>query len=198
MTRSTRVGETEVASDALTRGRYWLVLAAVAWGVLAAAVLAAGGLASSAAPPAEATADLLARGSELYAFHCSTCHGATGAGFEEGRAAFPDDHRDCVRCHVPRNPAVMTPYEISVYQTAFSLGEPPPLADAAPLARYGTAGALYRSIRATMPRWYPGRLTDEEYLAITVHVLRTSGLWPSGTAEDLSDLDDVRLTVGEP
>lgn len=186
-----------MAGDA-SRSRYWLVVGAVALGVLTAVVLAASGSSATAAPPAETTADLVARGADLYAFNCSTCHGATGAGFDEARAAFPDDHRDCSRCHGTRNPAVMTPHEISIYQTAFSLGVAPPLNDASSLARYGTAGALYHSIRATMPRWYPGRLTDEEYRAITAHVLRMSGLWPSESAEDLGSLDDVRLRADEP
>jgi mono/diheme cytochrome c family protein len=184
-------------ASAAARRRSWLVLGSVAWGLLAAAVLAAGP-ASTAATPDEAAAHFSERGAELYAFNCSTCHGATGAGFDEARAAFPDDHRDCSRCHGPRNPAVMTPHEISISQSVFSLGEAPPLDDAEALARYGTAGALYRSIRATMPRWYPGRLSDEEYRAITAHVLRTSGLSPSGATEDPDDLDDVRLRVEEP
>jgi mono/diheme cytochrome c family protein len=187
-----------VTPAAAARSRLPYMLGAVMWGTLMAVVLTAGGPTSTAAPPAEAPADLAARGAELYAFNCSTCHGATGGGFDEARAAFPDDHRDCVRCHGPRNPAVMTPHEISIYQTAFSLGEAPPLTDAEALARYGTAGALYRSIRATMPRWYPGRLSDEEYRAITAHVLRLSGLWPSGATDDPDGLDDVPLRVEEP
>ena len=116
----------------------------------------------------------LARGAEIYAFSCTTCHGATGAGFEEARAAFPADHYDCIRCHGPLNPPQMTPQQIQQSQTAFSLGVAPPLAEA--LARFGTAEALYGYVRATMPRWDPGRLADDAYLDVTAFVLHLAGI----------------------
>jgi quinohemoprotein ethanol dehydrogenase len=38
-------------------------------------------------PPSTATADVLTRGGELYAQHCSVCHGANGV---MGRTSFPN------------------------------------------------------------------------------------------------------------
>lgn len=122
------------------------------------AILGPGGPAADAAVPdgaAAVLADAVAqaeRGAAVYAFSCAVCHGPTGLGFEEAQAAFPEDHRNCFRCHRERNPPQMPASEIMGSVLAFSLGEPPPLADAARLARFGTAGALLHYVRATMPR----------------------------------------------
>lgn len=136
-------------------------------------------------PPAiEASLDAsvrqqLERGAELYAFHCTTCHGASGAGFEEARSAFPTDHQSCSRCHMPLNPPVMTPQQIESSQSVFSLGVAPPLNDAAALGRFGTAAALHGYIRATMPRWAPGYVGDEaKYVDILAYVLHLAGRTP--------------------
>jgi|GEM_PF-773646 len=118
----------------------------------------------------------LARGQATYAFSCTTCHGATGSGFAEARSAFPDDHYHCTRCHVPGNPAVMTQAQIDQTQSVFSLGDAPPLNDPDALARYGNGLGLYSYVRATMPRWDPGRLSDDAYLDVTVFVLHLAGV----------------------
>lgn len=137
----------------------------------------------------------LARGAEVYAFSCTTCHGATGRGFAEARAAFPADHYDCQRCHMPLNPPVMSPLQIEQTQSVFSLGQAPALADAHALARFGTAESLYAYVRATMPRWDPGRLEDAAYLDVTAFVLDLAGLLPQGTTLEPGALGDVRLEV---
>ena len=140
------------------------------------------------------TAAQLERGRELYEFNCTTCHGATGAGFAEARAAFPSDHYDCFRCHGPGNPPVMTPHQIETSQTAFSLGDPRPLNDPRTLARFGDAGALYAYVRATMPRWDPGRLEDEAFRDVVLYLL-TFGYEVSPGAAELSvdELSSIRL-----
>ena len=140
----------------------------------------------------------LGRGAEIYAFSCTTCHGATGAGFAEARAAFPADHYDCIRCHGPRNPPQMTPQQIEVSQSVFSLGVAPPLADADALARFGTAQALYAYIRATMPRWDPGRLADDAYLDVTAFVLYLAGIHPSDAPLHYETLATVPLPPAPP
>jgi hypothetical protein len=133
----------------------------------AAAVRADPGAADAAAAAARAAAS--------YAFSCAVCHGATGRGFAEAVMAFPDDYRDCARCHHPQNAPQMPGSEIMGSVMAFSLGNPPPLADAERLARFGTAAGLLGYVRATMPRWSPGRLDDEAYLDVTAHLLRMVG-----------------------
>jgi mono/diheme cytochrome c family protein len=142
-----------------------------------------------------AHAEQLARGAAVYAFSCTTCHGATGQGFAEARAAFPADHYDCSRCHMPLNPPQMTQRQIESTQSVFSLGEAPPLADANALARFGTAGALHAYIRATMPRWNPGGLDDDAYLDVSAFVLDLAGMLPEGAALDAAALDAVRLVA---
>jgi mono/diheme cytochrome c family protein len=133
----------------------------------ATAARATAGVADAAATAARAAA--------TYAFSCAVCHGATGRGFAEAVMAFPDDYRDCARCHHPQNAPQMPGSEIMGSVMAFSLGDPPPLAEPERLLRFGTAAGLLGYVRATMPRWAPGRLDDEAYLDVTAHLLRLVG-----------------------
>ena len=139
----------------------------------------------------DARAAQLERGHAVYAFHCTTCHGATGQGFEEARSVFPDDHYHCIRCHAPANPPVMTQAEIDRTQSVFSLGNAPGLADAEALARFGSAAGLHGYVRATMPRWNPGSLDDDEFLDVTAFVLHLAGLLP----DDVSPLTHEGLAT---
>ena len=125
------------------------------------------------------TAPAAARAAAAYAFSCAVCHGATGRGFAEAVMAFPETYRDCARCHHPQNAPQMPGSEIMGSVMAFSLGEPPPLAEPERLLRFGTAAGLLGYVRATMPRWDPGRLDDEAYLDVTAHLLRLVG-WLGG------------------
>ncbi len=135
------------------------------------------------------------RGEAVYAFHCTTCHGATGRGFEEARSVFPADHYHCIRCHAPSNPPVMTQRQIDQTQSVFSLGDPPPVNDPHSLARFGTAAGLHGYVRATMPRWNPGWLDDDDdYLDVTVFVLHLAGMLPEHD-EALSVADLAHLAL---
>jgi len=137
----------------------------------------------------------LERGREAYDFHCTTCHGATGAGFAEARAAFPADHYDCWRCHGPGNPAVMTPRQIEATQTVFSLGNAPALDAASAIDRFGSADRLFAHVRATMPRWSPGRLDDDAYLDLVVYVLSLAyDARVDGRELRIEDLERIDLT----
>lgn len=142
-------------------------------------------------------AEILEHGAELYAFHCSTCHGASGLGLEEARLHFPANHAQCERCHVPRNPPQMTQAQMDANQTAFSLGDPPAVNNASALARFGSAGTLYRYLQATMPRWSPGRLTDDGYLAVTAYLLDNAGLLAADVGLDLAAFDALPLVEGD-
>lgn len=161
---------------------------------------------AATAPRSSADADTgptldaqLQRGQAVYAFSCTTCHGATGAGFEEARSVFPVDHYHCVRCHAPANPPVMTQQQIDQTQSVFSLGDPPPVNDPHALARFGSAAGLLGYVRATMPRWDPGRLDDDAFLDVTVFVLHLAGLLPErGEALSLDDLAVLVLAATDP
>ncbi len=143
---------------------------------LAVALALLGTTAAVAQPdPSEARASLalvpgadaqVRTGASLYAFHCAACHGDTGQGFEEAVAAFPDSHQTCTKCHRPANPRVMDWSRIRP-NNAFSVGEGPALLGPhGAVRRFGSAAALEGYVSATMPRPFPGALSDAEYDAI--------------------------------
>lgn len=148
------------------------------------ALVAAPGLLALAGPggPASQTraaADPASAGAELYAWNCAVCHGATGAGIEEARLAFPEEHRRCTHCHRPNNRVVQpldTPF---IDNDMFSIGEPPALHPTTDrpvtLASSADPSALFAYVKATMPRYDPGRLTDDEYWALTAFLLEMNG-----------------------
>lgn len=147
--------------------------------VLASALtLVAASEGSSALPPAlspvPGSSEQVKRGAELYDWNCAVCHGDTALGFAEAREAFPEDHRRCQRCHKPNNPARMSLEAMSPHN-AFSVGDPPALRGEGTLQAFPHALALYSYIRATMPRYEPGRLNDSEYWDITAFLLELSG-----------------------
>jgi hypothetical protein len=115
------------------------------------------------------------QGAELYDFNCSVCHGDTALGFEEAKLAFPEDHRRCERCHRPKNPPQMSLNQME-HNFAFSVGTPPALAGETTLQNFPHGLALYHYLQATMPRPFPGALTDGEYLAITAFLLEANGV----------------------
>lgn len=124
---------------------------------------------------ASASIDQQERGAHLYAWNCAVCHGATGGGIEEARLAFPPDHRRCTRCHKPNNVVVMSLEEIENDHDLFALGSPPPLTGPDTMPAQASAQALFAYTAATMPRYEPGRLTDEAYADLTAWMLRRAG-----------------------
>ncbi len=130
------------------------------------------------------------RGAEVYDLVCSNCHGDTGLGIEEGRAEFLPEHQRCERCHRPNNATKIVDVEISD-RNSFNIGEPPALHD---LAKFGSAAGLNAYLRAAMPRYEPGRLSDEEYLDITAFLLALNKKLPKNTALTTENLAMILLT----
>lgn len=151
------------------------------------------------AAPHETRADQLERGEALYLFHCTTCHGRQGDGLDEARLAFPEEHRVCERCHMPRNPRQLA-QERMTPDYAFSVGVAPPLRGAGALSSFGTAGALYHYVRAAMPRQAPGSLRDEDYLDIVAFVLALGERrQEAGLGDEVLDVEgawSIRLGTG--
>ena len=170
-----------------------LVLASASAAGTAADGRAASGDVVSEANAQAAAAAQVSQGAAAYAFACAVCHGASGLGFSEAVAAFPTDYQQCTRCHQPQNAPQMPGSQVGLSVMAFSLGDPPPLADAARLARFGTAAGLFHYLRATMPRWAPGSLDDETYLDVTAHLLRLVGLLADEEALVAGQLEGHRL-----
>gem|GEM_PF-6349124 len=105
------------------------------------------------------------RGAVVFDENCSVCHGDTGLGLEEARLSFPTDHRACERCHRPGNERIMS-FETMLERqhSLFDVGVPPALRGPTALAAFASSDeALFAYVRATMPRYQPGRLSDEDY-----------------------------------
>ena len=122
--------------------------------------------------------EALDRGRDVYMFHCSACHGASGAGLDEARTAFPPSHSACLRCHRANNPARMSQEEIDRIGSAFSLGSPPAINGATLTDRFGGPLGLLTYVRATMPRWAPGSLDEGDVRVATAYVIALGGALP--------------------
>lgn len=112
-----------------------------------------------------ATLEVLRAGEELFAANCAVCHGASGGGISEARLAFPPDHRHCTRCHKPNNQVVMPLSQMVNDHDMFSIGRPPRLRGEG-MSVTAPPQALFAYVRATMPRYEPGRLSDTDYWKI--------------------------------
>ena len=110
------------------------------------------------------------RGAVLYAEHCAVCHGKTAQGFSEARLAFPEDHRRCESCHRPNNPPQMDLLAMHS-RNAFSVGEAPALVGEGALTAFPNEAALRSYISKTMPRPFPGSLSEQDYADLSAFLL---------------------------
>lgn len=110
------------------------------------------------------------RGETLYAEHCSVCHGKSARGLSEARLAFPEDHRRCESCHRPSNPPQMDLLAMHS-RNAFSIGEAPALVGKDALAHFPNEEVLRSYISATMPRPFPGSLSEQDYRDLSAFLL---------------------------
>lgn len=164
----------------------------------AACAVVGSAAAQTTAEEAAATLALVADGSALvregailYDHNCSACHGDTGGGMSEAKTSFPDDKRTCTRCHRPSNPPQMDHLAMN-WRNAFDVGVAPPLIGRDALDGFASGAALFGYVRATMPRPWPGSLSDEEYLAITAFLAAANGA-PADEVAAVPDLADVEL-----
>jgi len=122
-----------------------------------------------AAPPTVAAPTQADEGAQLYWLHCQPCHGDHGQGLtDEWRAQYPPEDQNCWNsgCHGPRpyDPAFKLPTRV------------PALVGDHALARFPTLDGVYRYVSVAMPYFFPGDLTQEEYLAILAHLARENGI----------------------
>ncbi|MFZ5879957.1 MAG: c-type cytochrome [Chloroflexota bacterium] len=140
-------------------------------------------LAEPTLPPSPSQAD---RGAQVYWLSCLPCHGDLGQGLtDEFRAAYPEEDRNCWNsgCHGQRP-----------YDNGFKLpASIPAVVGDGTLQKYADASALYAYIRAAMPFWKPGSLTEEDAWAVTAFVLRQNGLWEDRVALNESNAGGVRV-----
>ena len=131
-------------------------------------------------------------GAAAYADNCAVCHGDTGLGYDEAKLSFPTDHRTCTRCHRPGNEREMSFATMMERQhDLFDVGDPPALRGAGALASFPSDEALFAYTRATMPRYQPGRMTDDAYGAV-VAFLR----WIQAEGGAFDGLDAERTDAG--
>jgi hypothetical protein len=115
------------------------------------------------------------------------CHGDKGQGLtDEFRATYPPEEVNCWErgCH-GANP----------YESGFTLPKKiPGVIGETTLAKFTDAAQLNAYIRATMPFWKPGSLTEEESWRVTAFILRQNGLWDASSTElSVSNAADIKI-----
>lgn len=127
-----------------------------------------------AAPPTVPSPNQADEGAQLYWLHCQPCHGDRGQGLtDEWRAQYPPEEEYCWAsgCHGDQ------PYR---QEFALPTAVPAIIGDSV-LQKFQTIDGVYRYVSTTMPYFFPGELTQEEYLAILAHIARENGWWDGQT-----------------
>lgn len=141
-------------------------------------------LAEPTMPASPSQAD---RGAKVYWLSCLPCHGDKGQGLtDEFRTTYPPEDRYCWErgCHGER------PYE-----QGFTLPtKVPAVIGQNALAKFSDAAQLNAYIRAAMPFWKPGLLTEEEAWSVTAFILRQNDLWDDQTDLNPSNAPDVKIS----
>ena len=125
-------------------------------------------------------------GAQVYWLSCMPCHGDRGQGLtDEFRAAYPPEEEYCWEsgCH-GANP----------YESGFTLPKKiPAVIGDTTLAKFTDAAQLNAYIRATMPFWNPGSLTEEDAWRVTAFILRQNDLWDASTELSASNAAGVKI-----
>lgn len=143
-------------------------------------------LAQPTLPPAPSQAD---HGAQVYWLSCLPCHGDKGQGLtDEFRTTYPPEEQYCWErgCHgeVPYEQGFTIPMKI------------PAVIGQSALAKFSDAAQLNAYIRATMPFWKPGSLTEEEAWRVTAFLLRENELWDDRTELNASTAASVKIPRG--
>ena len=137
------------------------------------------------APPTVASPNQADEGAQLYWLHCQPCHGDQGQGLtDEWRAQYPPEDQYCWEsgCHGKR------PYDQDVALPTSVPAIVGPAVDrimgtegTQVLQKFQTLDGVYRYVSVTMPYFFPGELTEEEYLAILAFIARENKIWDGET-----------------
>ena len=125
-------------------------------------------------------------GAQVYWLSCLPCHGDKGQGLtDEFRTTYPPEEQYCWNrgCHgeVP-------------YEQGFTIPKTiPALIGPTTLAKFTDAAQLHAYIRAAMPFWKPGSLTDEDAWRVTAFLLRQNHLWDDTTELNASNAASVKI-----
>lgn len=150
-----------------------------------------------AAPPTVAAPDQADEGAQLYWLHCQPCHGDQGQGLtDEWRMQYPPEEQYCWEsgCHGER------PYEQGVALPTIVPAIIGPAVDrimgtagTQVLIKFETLDGVYQYTSVAMPLFFPGELTEEEYLAILAFIARENNIW-DGTPLTTANLDRYRVS----
>ncbi len=145
-------------------------------------------LAEPTLPSAPSQAD---HGAQVYWLSCLPCHGDKGQGLtDEFRATYPPEEEYCWEsgCH-GANP----------YESGFTIPKliPAVIGEAA-LSKFPNAAQLNAYIRATMPFWKPGSLTEEEAWKVTAFIMRENNLRNDVVELNASNAEEVEIPRGLP
>ncbi len=145
-------------------------------------------LAKPTLPASPNQADL---GAQVYWLSCLPCHGDRGQGLtDEFRAAYPPEEQYCWErgCH-GENP----------YESGFTLPKTiPAVIGPDALKKFTDAAQLKAYIRAAMPFWDPGSLTDDDAWKVTAFLLRQNGLWNASGELNESNAAQVIIPGAQP
>jgi mono/diheme cytochrome c family protein len=140
-------------------------------------------LAEPTLPASPSQAD---HGAQVYWLSCMPCHGDRGQGLtDEFRATYPPEEEYCWEsgCH-GANP----------YESGFSLPKKiPAVIGDTTLAKFADAAQLNAYIRATMPFWNPGSLTEGDAWRVTAFILRQNDLWDASTELNAANAGNVKI-----
>lgn len=119
-------------------------------------------------------------GAIVYWKICMACHGNRGQGLtDEWRASWGPKEMNCwqSKCHASNHPPGGFVFPRSI----------PGVIGETALARFKTAEDLYLYLKATMPWWDPGSLTDEEAWNVTAYLMKAQGALPAGVTLDITN-----------
>lgn len=144
-----------------------------------------------AEPTLPATPSQADFGAQVYWLSCLPCHGDRGQGLtDEFRQTYPPEEQYCWErgCHGPN------PYESGFTIPTFIPG----LIGSEMLVKFSDAAQLNAYIRATMPFWDPGSLTEEDAWRVTAFLMRENGLWSGSGELNASNAAGVRILRETP
>jgi len=145
-------------------------------------------LAEPTLPASPSQTDL---GAQVYWLSCMPCHGDRGQGLtDEFRAAYPPEEKNCWEsgCH-GANP----------YESGFTLPKKiPGVVGSDTLGKFSDAAQLNAYIRAAMPFWKPGSLTEDDAWRVTAFILRENDLWDDAAELNAANAAGVPIPRGTP
>lgn len=129
------------------------------------------------------------RGAQVYWLSCLPCHGDVGQGLtDEFRMTYPPEEQFCWEsgCHGNKP-----------YDSGFTIPKTiPAVIGAGALQKFPNAFVLHAYIKAAMPYWRPGMLTDEESWQVTAFLLRENRILSNDT--ELNETNAAQIMVGLP